>query len=143
MMIEGHSPFINREFLVVFNGLLILILGIVIFSVATRSRNSKIYIIDYVNILLVSATILINVLALSAITFRLFEYGITPNRFCVLGVNWIVFIHLIIIVIAYVRVITHQSDFDFLRKKVVGYFPVYCFWFIFVTYILPLIFGFI
>ena len=143
MMIEGHSPFINREFLVVFNGLLILILGIVIFSVATRGRNSKIYIIDYVNILLVSATILINVLALSAITFRLFEYGITPNRFCVLGVNWIVFIHLIIIAIAYVRVITHQSDFDFLRKKVVGYFPVYCSWFIFVTYILPLIFGFI
>lgn len=143
MMVEGHNPFFNREFLVVFNGLLILILGIVIFSVATRGRNSKIYITDYVNILLVSATILINVMALSAITFRLFEYGITPNRFCVLGVNWIVFIHLIIIAIAYVRVITQQSNFDLLRKKVVGYLPVYCSWFIFVTYFLPLIFRFV
>ena len=143
MMIGGNSPFVNREFLVVFNGLLILILAIVIFSVTTRTRNSKINITDYVNIFLVSGTILINVLALSAITFRLFEYGITPNRFCVLGVNWIVFIHLIIIAIAYARVITQQSDFDLLRKKVVGYLPVYCCWFIFITYFLPLIFRFV
>ena len=143
MMIGGYSPFVNREFLVVFNGLLILILGIIFFSIVTRGRDSKIYITDYVNVLLVSASILINIIALSAITFRLVEFGFTPNRFCVLGVNWIVFIHLIIIAIAYVRVIIHQIDFDLLRKKVVSYLPVYCCWFVFVTYLLPLVFGFV
>ena len=143
MMIGGYSPFVNREFLVVFNGLLILILGIIFFSIVTRGRDSKIYITDYVNVLLLSVSILINLLALSAITFRLVEFGFTPNRFCVLGVNWIVFIHLIIIAIAYVRVIIHQIDFDLLRKKVVSYLPVYCCWFVFVTYLLPLVFGFV
>ena len=143
MMISGHSPFVNREFLVVFNGLLILILGIIFFSIVTRSRDSKIYVADYVNVLLLSASILINLLALSAITFRLVEFGFTPNRFCVLGVNLIIFIHLIIIASAYVRVIMHQIDFDLLRKKVVNYLPVYSCWFVFVTYLLPLVFGFV
>ena len=143
MMIGGYSPFVNREFLVVFNGLLILILGIIFFSIVTRGRDSKIHMTDYVNILLVSASILINLLALSAITFRLVEFGFTPNRFCVLGVNLIVFIHLIIIAIAYIKVIIHQIDFDLLRKKVVSYLPVYCCWFVFVTYLLPLVFGFV
>ena len=143
MMILGNSPFVNREFLVACNGLLILILGIIVFSITTRSRDSKIIITDYMNVLLVGATLLINTLALSAIVFRLVEYGLTPNRFCVLGVNLIVFIHLTIIAIAYVRVIIHQSDFDILRKKLVGYLPVYCFWFIFVTYLLPLVFGYV
>jgi len=142
MMIGGHSPFVNRDFLVIFNGLLILILGIVIFSFVTRGRNSKINLTDYVNIFMVAATIIINLLALAAITFRLFEYGLTPNRFCVLGVNLIVFIHLIIIAVTYVRVITKKSDFDLLRKKVTGYLLVYCCWFIFVTYFVPLIFRF-
>ena len=143
MMIEGNSPFVNREFLVVFNGLLILILGIVVFSVATRGRDSQISLTDYINVLPVIATILINLLALSAITFRLIEYGLTPNRFCVLGVNWIVFIHLISIAFAYVRVIRQHINFDLLRKKVVSFLPVYCCWFVFVTYLLPLVFGFV
>ena len=143
MMIHGNSPFVNREFLVGCNGLLILILSIIVFSIATRSRDSKIIITDYMNVLLVGATLLINTLALSAIIFRLVEYGLTPNRFCVLGVNLIIFIHLIIIAIAYVRVIMHKSDFDILRKKLVGYLPVYCFWFVFVTYLLPLVFGYV
>ena len=82
MMILGNSPFVNREFLVGCNGLLILILGIMVFSIATRSRDSKIIITDYINVLLVGATLLINSLALSAIIFRLVEYGFTPNRFC-------------------------------------------------------------
>jgi hypothetical protein len=95
------------------------------------------------NVLLVGATLLINTLALSAIIFRLVEFGLTPNRFCVLGVNLIVFFHLIIIAIAYVRVIMHQADFDILRKKLVDYFPAYCFWCVFVTYLLPLVFGYV
>ena len=143
MMILGNSPFVNREFLVGCNGLLILILGIMVFSIATRSRDSKIIITDYINVLLVGATLLINSLALSAIIFRLVEYGFTPNRFCVLGANLIVFVHLISIMVAYIQVIRQKIDFDLLRKKVVSYFPAYACWFVFITYLLPLIFDFV
>ena len=143
MMILGNSPFVNREFLVGCNGLLILILGIMVFSIATRSRDSKIIITDYINVLLGGATLLINSLALSAIIFRLVEYGFTPNRFCVLGANLIVFVHLISIMVAYIQVIRQKIDFDLLRKKVVSYFPAYACWFVFITYLLPLIFDFV
>jgi len=44
---------------------------------------------------------------------------------------------------AYIQVIRQKIDFDLLRKKVVSYFPVYACWFVFVTYLLPLIFDFV
>ena len=143
MIAMGNSPFVHREFLVVFNGLLVLILGMVVFTVVTRHKDAQVSIVDYVNIALISATLLLNALALAAILYRLAEYGFTPNRFCVLGVNLIVFVHLIIIMTAYIKVMYRQIGFDMLRESVVRYFPVYCCWFVFVTYLIPLVFGFV
>lgn len=143
MMYLGNNPFVNREFLVVFNGLLILILGIVIFSTVHRNRETGISVFDYVNILMIAGSIIINLLALSVIIFRLAEYGLSPNRFCVLGVNIIVFVHLGLILSAYVQVLRKRSDMSLIRERVTGYFPVYVGWFVFVTYLLPLIFGFV
>ena len=38
-------------------------------------------------------TLIINGLALSAILFRVFEYGISPNKVVVSGVNILIFTH--------------------------------------------------
>lgn len=142
MLVSGYSPFENREYLIVFNGLLIVILAIVIFSLVSRQRKTVIMVIDYMNIAMVAATILIDLLALSAIIFRIFEYGITPNRFAVTGMNLVVLIHLVLIGITYVRVLSKKADFSGLKEKVVEYFPVYVGWFVFITYLFPLLFGF-
>ena len=54
-------------------------------------------------------TLIINGVALSAILFRVFEYGISPNKVVVSGVNILIFTHLIVILIAYFRYIKAES----------------------------------
>ena len=47
-------------------------------------------------------TLAIDLIALSAILFRLTSFGMTPNRIAVLGANLIVLFHLVLILIKYI-----------------------------------------
>ena len=90
----GENPFINRSFLITFNGLLLVVLGISVFSLVERSEKSDVNLIDYINLALVAVTLLIDAIALSAILFRLASFGFTPNRVAVLGADLIIMVHL-------------------------------------------------
>ena len=83
-------------------------------------------------------TLIINGVALSAILFRVFEYGISPNK-----VNILIFTHLIVILIAYFRYIKAESRATkIMTKSIVIFLPVYIIWSLFVITILPFIFNF-
>ena len=142
MVFMGNTPFLNRDFLIIFNGLLIVVLAIVIFSIVNRTRDGSIFFSDYINISLIFITLIINSLALSAIIFRLFEFGLSPNRFTVLGVNFLVFTHLSIMALAYIKVVTNKADILYLKSKVVQYLPIYAIWFAFISFFMPLFFSF-
>ena len=142
MVFMGNTPFLNRDFLIVFNGLLIVVLAIVIFSIVNRTRDGSIIFSDYINISLIFITLVINFLALSAIIFRLFEFGLSPNRFTVLGVNFLVFTHLSIMALAYIKVVNNKADILYLKSKVVQYLPIYAVWFAFISFFMPLFFSF-
>ena len=81
----GQNPFVDRSFLITFNGLLLVVLGMTVFSIAERGEQTEVGWIDYVNVALLVVTLVIDLIALSAILFRLTSYGLTPNRVVVLG----------------------------------------------------------
>jgi hypothetical protein len=85
-----REPFIDRDFLITFNGLLLLVLGISVFSIVERPEESHGQPIDNVNFALVVVTLAIDAIALSAILFRIASFGFTPNRVIVLGANPII-----------------------------------------------------
>ena len=97
---------------------------------------------DFVNLGLVSVTQVINVVALSAILFRLASYGFTPNRVAVLGANLLVFCHLSGIVFHYVHFIRGKRSFGRLENWTVGYIPVYTIWSVVVAFGFPFFFWF-
>ena len=94
------------------------------------------------NIALVSVTLIIDIVALSAILFRLTSYGFTPNRLAVLGANLLIFCHLTGILFNYARFIGGKVDIECLNKWIVGYIPAYTIWSIFVAIGFPLLFEF-
>ena len=138
----GKDPYNDRDFLLIFNLLLIGVMAIILFSVAETSKN----ITGKAGLLLLlglaAVTIVINGIALSAILFRINEWGFTPNRLAVLGSNVIILIHLLMVTYSISNAIKHKNDFDKVAVSISAYLPVYTFWVVTVTFILPFVFAF-
>lgn len=144
MIIYKQNPFGEREYLVALNILLIIVLGLLIFTIAERNTILPPGINDYLNIGLAFATIVLDAIALSASVFRASSdiYGLTPNRIAVLGINLLVFVHLLGILINYIRFVWKGNPFEKLENWVAGYLPCYAIWTILVSTLLPIFFWY-
>ena len=142
MVYSGKDPYNDREFLLIFNALLIGVMAIIFFSVAETSKTTKSQTEIWVLFLLSVVTIIVNGIALSAILFRISEWGITPNRAAVLGGNVLILINLLLVTAQLFRVLSKKADITGVGKAIAFYLPIYCIWTMIVTFIFPLIFGF-
>jgi hypothetical protein len=138
----GQNPFLDREFLITVNALLLVVLGMSVLSIVERGEQTRVGWADYVNVALLVVTLVIDLIALSAILFRLTSYGLTPNRVVVLGANLVVMAHLAWTCWAYVGLIRGGREAGAVRRAVTGYLPVYAAWAAVVALVLPLAFGF-
>lgn len=136
----GKNPFLDRGFLLVFNGILLLVLIVTIFSITESGAKEKRNISDYVNLALILLALIIDGVALSAIVFRLSSYGISPNRLAVLGVNLLIFANLIWIMGSYAGFLRNKTGTEAIQDSITKYLPIYGLWAAFVTFAFPLIF---
>ncbi len=142
MIMMQKSPFTDRDFLIAFNGLLLVVLGLCVFSISERGPKESTGINDIMNIGLVSVTLVIDLVALAAILFRMTSYGFSPNRVAVLGANLLAFGHLTGILYHYIRFARKGGTLAAIETWIVGYIPAYTAWSVFVTVAFPLIFRF-
>lgn len=142
MVYAGKDPYNDREFLLIFNALLIGVMAIIFFSIAETSNNAKSQPENWILFLLSVVTILVNGIALSAIVFRISEWGITPNRAAVLGGNFLILLNLLLVSVQLYRVLSKKTDISRVGRSIASYLPVYCLWTIVVTFLFPLLFGF-
>jgi hypothetical protein len=139
LLISGNDPFKNREFLIVFNMLLIGVLAIIFFSVSA-SEKSKFSIGVLLGLSL--TTILVNLTAVAAILYRITTWGITPNRSAVLGSNLLILINLVLVSKELLRCSRQKGSFEEVEFSITRYLPVYVIWMAVVGFLFPLIFGF-
>ena len=142
MVSSGKNPYNDREFLLIFNALLIGVMAIIFFSVAETFKTTKSQWEIWVLFLLSIITAIVNSVALSAILFRISEGGITPNRAAVLGSNVLILINLLLVTAQLFRVLLKKADITGVGRVISFYLPIYFLWTIIVTFIFPLIFGF-
>lgn len=141
MVYGGKNPYTDRDFLLIFNIMLIGVMAIIFFSIAgtTSVQNHRLQLA--VITLLAAVTIVVNGVALSAIVFRIAEWGITPNRMAVLGANLLILINLLLVLAQLFKVLRRNTSIVTIRDIVAWYLPVYFVWALVVTFIFPLIFG--
>lgn len=138
---SGKNPYNDREFLLLFNALLIGVMAIIFFSVAETSKTKSLAQL-WILLLLSVITIIVNVIALSAILYRISEFGITPNRAAVFGSNVLILINLLLVSWQLFKTITKKDEISGVGGAISYYLPIYFVWTIIVTFIFPLIFGF-
>jgi hypothetical protein len=140
MAYSGKDPYTDREFLLIFNGLLVGVLALIFFSLSENSSADKkqMWVLLFLSIL----TIIVNGIALSAILFRISEWGITPNRAAVLGSNILILANLLLVTFQLFKTLIFKRDIKNAGKIIANYLPIYLIWAIIVTFLFPLIFGF-
>jgi hypothetical protein len=138
----GKNPYNDRDFLLIFNALLIGVLAIIFFSIIETAKATKNVMAIWILFLLATVTIIVNGVALSAIVFRIAEMGVTPNRAAVLGSNVLILINLLGVTTKLFKVLAKKAEIDEVGKTIASYLPIYFIWTIIVTFVFPLIFGF-
>ena len=139
---SGKDPYNDREFLLIFNALLIGVMAIIFFSVAEGSKGEKSRTEIWILFLLSLVTIIVNGIALSAILFRISEWGITPNRAAVLGSNILILTNLLLVAEQLYKAFSKNRGIGGVGRAIAGYLPVYVLWAVIVTFLFPLIFNF-
>lgn len=138
----GKSIYSNRDFLLIFNLVLIGVMALILFSVIEANKLKDNRINTILLLLLSTVTIIVNGIALSAILFRLSEFGVSANRIAVLGANLIIFTNLILVFFKLVKATKKKDAIEEVANTIVAYLPVYGGWAFIVAFLFPLIFQY-
>ncbi len=142
MIVLRRSPFMDRDFLIQFDLMLVLVLGLVLYVISARDKQAAPNIFDYLNLALIIVALIIDGVALSAILFRLSSFGITPNKVAALGENIVLLVNLGGLALLYVFYFAKKIAFSILEKWQTFYLYIYVVWMAVVAFVFPIIFNF-
>ena len=140
--LTGRGIDVGRGVLIFFDLLLALILGLVVYSVATRDRRAPPGLFDILQMVLIVAALLVDLLVLGAIAGRLSDFGATPNRIAALGENLVLLVNLGWSARLYAGFLRDRRPFASLERWQTAYAPVYMIWATVVVVAFPPMFGF-
>ncbi len=142
MLWTGRGIDIERDVLIAFDLLLVLVLALLLYSVSARDPLSPPDIFDVLQVVLVVSALLANAVALWAIAARITEFGFSPNRVAGLGVNVLLLINLAWSAVLYIRFLRGRGSFASLERWQTDYLPAYAAWAAIVVIVFPPLFGF-
>lgn len=141
LAVSGKDPYSDREFLLIFNIMLLGVMAVIVFSISETSIFRKQKFNELILFILAVITVIIDLIALSAIFYRLGTFGITPNRLAVLGSNILILGNLILLVKDLYKVNFKKALIREVELTMAKYLPLYLIWILFVILGFPLIFG--
>jgi hypothetical protein len=140
----GRGVDIERDALIAFDLLLVVVLGLLLYSISARDPQSPPGLFDVAQIVPVVSALLADAVALWAIAARITdEFGFTPNRVAALGVNVILLVNLAWSAVLYIRFLRGRGAFTRLERWQTDYLPVYAVWAAIVVIVFPPAFGYI
>lgn len=119
---------VGREALILFDLLLVVVLGLLLYSISARDPLVPPGPFDKLQLPLVLSALAIDVLVLLEITGRITEYGTTPNKAAALGENAILLANLAWSAWLLLRFVRRRTPFATLERWQTGYLPVYAAW---------------
>jgi hypothetical protein len=142
MVWTGRGIDIERNALIAFDLVLVLVLGLLLYSISARDPQAPPGAFDLLLVLLLVSALLADAFALAAIGARISELGFTPNRVAALGENVILLGNLAWSTVLYIRFLRGRGPFASLERWQTAYLPVYSVWAAIVVVGFPLVFGF-
>jgi hypothetical protein len=139
----GRGVDIERDMLIAFDVLLLLVLALLLYSTSARDPQAPPGAFDVLQVVLVVSALVADAVALWAIAARITEFGFSPNRVAALGVNVILLVNLAWSAVLYIRFLGGRGSFAGLERWQTDYLPVYAIWAAIVVIVFPPVFGYI
>lgn len=143
LLYTGRGVDIDRDALIAFDLLLVVVLGLLLYSISARDPHAPPGVFDVLQVVLVVSMLAADAVALWAIAARITEFGFTPNRTAALGVNVLLLINLAWSAELSIRFLTGRGSFARLERWQTDYLPVYALWAAVVAIVFPPLFGYI
>jgi hypothetical protein len=138
----GRPIDIQRNVLIGFDLLLVLVVGLVLYSTSARDPQAPPNLFDGLQLLLIVSALVVDAVALAAIASRISEFGFTPNRVAALGENLILLVNLAWSAWLYGGFLRERGPFRALEAWQTAYLPVYSTWAALVVVLFPPLFGY-
>jgi hypothetical protein len=138
----GRGVDIERNVLIAFDLLLVVVLGLLLYSISARDPQSPPGAFDVLQVVLLISALLADAVALWAIAARISEFGFSPNRVAALGENVILLSNLAWSAVLYIRFLRGRRSFAALERWQTDYLPVYTLWAAIVVVVFPPVFGY-
>ncbi len=132
----------DRDLLVLMAVILVLVLGLVLYTVSARDPLAPAGPGDVLPLVLVVLALAVDAVVLLALSLRTAELGLTPNRVAALGLNLVIAVNLLRsgwLLAAFVRGRRPYAD---LERWQTTYLPTYAAWALVVVVVLPPLFSF-
>ncbi len=142
MLGTGRRIDTQREVLIVFDLLLAVVFGLLLYSISARDAQQAPGFFDWIQLTLIAAALMVDVVALWAIGTRISGFGFTPNRVAALGENIVLLANLAGSAFIYAGFLRGRQAFSRLCGWQMFYLYILAAWAAVVAVLFPLLFGF-
>jgi hypothetical protein len=140
--VTGLGDAFDRDLLSVFDALLVVVFGLVLYGMSARDPSTTPDWMDRIQLVAVVSALVLDVMVLGTMIARIGELGFTPNRTAALGLNLVLLVNLVGAAWLSARFLTGRSRLHQLERWQTEYLPVLALWAAAVVVVLPPIFGF-
>jgi hypothetical protein len=140
--VSGVAGAFDRELLGVFDALMVVVLGLVLYAMSAREPSLPAGLTDRVQLLAVASALVLDAMVLGAMVARIGDLGLTPNRVAALGLNLVLLVNLARTGWLSMRFLTGRIAFHRLERWQTSYLPIFALWAATVAAVLPPLFAF-
>lgn len=133
---------VDREVLILFDLVLVVVLGLLVYAVSARAPESRAGLFDTLQFVLVCAALAVDAIVLTAMLIRIGEFGFSANKTAALGENLVLLVNLAWSARLLHGVVRGRRGAGALQRWQTRYLDVYAAWAWVVVLVFPLAFGF-
>jgi hypothetical protein len=140
--VTGLGDAFDRDLVSVFDALLVVVLGLVLYGISARDPMESAGWMDRIQLVAVVSALVLDVMVLGSMIARIGDLGFTPNRTAALGLNLVLLVNLAGAAWLSARFLTGRARLHRLERWQTTYLPVFALWAAAVVVVLPLAFAF-
>jgi hypothetical protein len=140
--VSGFAGAFDRELLGVFDALLLVVLGLVLYAMTAREPARPAGLMDGVQLLAVASALVLDAMVLGSMVGRIGDLGFTPNRAAALGLNLVLLVNLARAAWLSALFLRGRVPFHRLERWQTSYLPLFALWAATVVVVLPPLFAF-
>jgi hypothetical protein len=140
--VTGLGDAFDRDLVSVFDALLLVVLGLVLYGMSARDPMESAGWMDRIQLVAVVSALVLDLMVLGTMVARIGDLGFSPNRTAAIGLNLVLLVNLGGAAWLSARFLRGRSTLHRLERWQTTYLPVFALWAATVVVILPPVFGF-